>query len=209
MAERAHGACCAAQPCFTTIKHKQFTGLKIKAFYQKSLKTSLQNINIFLNVSLQWAIDGKTSEHSIVTDTKRKEAGNNSYGMCNCVSSCTKVLPEKSARSLCKHLTLCWPWGPEVFSLLNKFHSILEHTWWVIFNTFVKRLVSAILSSCVSSTHCTIGTKLPFTIKTHFCQHLNSKVQGHLHGHVYAVPNSFFVRLGRWAHRSDIFRLGI
>lgn len=114
--ERAHSACCVAQPYFTTIKHKQFTGLKIKAFYQKSLKTSLQNINIFLNVSLQWAIDGKTSEHSIVTDTKREEAANNSHGMCDCASSCTKVLPEKpAARPLCKHLTLRWLWGPQMF----------------------------------------------------------------------------------------------
>ena len=95
------------------------------------------------------------------------------------------------------------------FLFLNIFYSMLEHSWWVIFNTSVKRLVSPMLSSYVSPTHHTIGMELPFTMKTQFCQHLNSKAQGHLRGHVYAVPNSFFGRLGRWAHRSDIFKLGI
>ena len=47
---------CVDQPYFTIIQDKQFTGLKVKPFTRK---TSLQNINISLNVSVQRATDGK------------------------------------------------------------------------------------------------------------------------------------------------------
>lgn len=62
------------RPYFTIIKHKQFMGLKTMPF----TRMSSQNMNVFLNAFVQQETDGKTSEHNIITDTKRKEAGNNS-----------------------------------------------------------------------------------------------------------------------------------